>query len=66
MTINEVCKICGLPTKICVCEFIKQKNKRKSAIKRLFKKQSYKDDLEYCFDCRCYHYPGCHKKTQIN
>ena len=31
------------------------------AIEKAFKRFEYKDDLDYCFDCGCYHYPGNHK-----
>jgi len=62
----ETCDRCGLPIKYCICEFLKyEQQKRKSILKRLFKKEEEDDDFRYCFLCYDYHYPGCHKKLEV-
>ena len=43
-----ICKTCGLPKRLCICSFLKNKENIKKLLQSLFGK--YKDDFHYCVD----------------
>lgn len=49
---EEVCQVCGLPLKICICSDLERETKKKIEIE---------DDFQYCEICGYIHYKGNHK-----